>query len=198
MKVLIIYAHPSPDSFTWHAKESFISGLAAAGHTCVVSDLYAMGFQTDISEKEYLREAYYNLDVPVPEDVRAEQEKVNACDAIVFIYPVFWTDAPAKLKGWFDRVWTFGFAYGEGEVKRTIKQLEKGLVICITGHTKDDLQAFGYLDSMKSVMLGDRMFDRVKCKEMIVLDDMSRLTPNVRQEKWDRHLQTAFEAGRTI
>jgi len=191
MKVLIVYAHPSSDSFTRHVRDSFIQGLTAAGHTYVISDLYAMGFVTDISETEYIREAYYRDGEPVPEDVRAEQEKINQSDAIVFIYPVFWTEAPAKLVGWFDRVWTYGFAYGD----RTMIQLEKGLVICITGHKLKDLKVFEHLSSMKTVMLGDRLFDRVKSKDMIVLDDMSRLDMETRQKNWDEHLKTAFEAG---
>jgi NAD(P)H dehydrogenase (quinone) len=43
---------------------------------------------------EYLREANYRVGEIVPEDVRAEQEKINRSDAIVFIYPVFWTEPP--------------------------------------------------------------------------------------------------------
>ena len=194
MKVLIVYAHPSGDSFTRHALDSFKSGLEAAGHTYILSDLYAMGFETDMSEAEYIREAHYRGGEPVPADVMAEQDKINQSDAIAFIYPVFWTEAPAKLVGWFDRVWTYGFAYGA----RTMKQLEKGLVICVTGHALKDLEAYGHLNSMKTVMLGDRLFDRVKSKDMIVLDDMSRLDMEARQRNWEAHLKTAYEAGRTL
>lgn len=195
MNVLIVYAHPSSDSFTRHVRDSFIRGLEDAGHAYVVSDLYAMDFQTDMSEAEYLREAYYRLDVLVPEDVRAEQEKVLCCDAIVFIYPVFWTEAPAKLIGWFDRVWTYGFAYGDD---RSMKQLEKGLALCVAGHTVPELQEAGLLDAMRSVMLHDRMFDRVKSKDMIVLGGTSRFEMDSRLGNWERHLQTAYEAGRTL
>jgi len=194
MKVFIVYAHPSSDSFTRHVRDSLIKGLEDAGHTYVVSDLYAMGFVTDMSEAEYLREAYYRENEPVPEDVLTEQEKVNRCDAIVFIYPVFWTEAPAKLKGWFDRVWTYGFAYGD---KRTMKQFNKGLVICIAGHTVGELEAVGLKVSMEKVMLGDRMFDRVKSKEMIILGGMSREMES-RKASWDEHLHTAYAAGRTL
>jgi NAD(P)H dehydrogenase (quinone) len=191
MRVLIVYAHPSGDSFTRHVRDSFIKGLVDAGHTYVVSDLYAMGFVTDMSEAEYLREAYYRENEPVPLDIMAEQEKVNQSDAIVFIYPVFWTEAPAKLVGWFDRVWTYGFAYGDN---RTMKQLDKGLVICIAGHTVEELKAVGLKDSMENVMLGDRMYDRVKSKEMIILGGMSR-EMETRKTSWDEHLHTAYEAG---
>ena len=132
MKVFIVYCHPSEDSFTREVRDSFISGLESAGHSYILSDLYKMNFITDMSEDEYKREAYYRRELPVPDDVRAEHEKINASDAIVFIYPVFWTEAPAKLVGWFDRVWTYGFAYGDN---RGIKVLEKGLVFCVAGNT---------------------------------------------------------------
>lgn len=194
MQVFIVYAHPSNDSFTKHAKASFIQGLEAAGHTYIISDLYTMGFQTDLSEAEYWREANYRDDDALSQDVKAEQVKINTADAIVFIYPVFWTEAPAKLVGWFDRVWTYGFAYG----KRSMKQLEKGLVICISGHSLQHLSAYGHLDSMKTVMLGDRLYDRVKTKKMIVLDSMSKYDNDLRQANWNRHLKTAFDAGYTL
>ena len=93
MKVFIIYAHPSEDSFTRHVEERFIEGLEAAGHSYLISDLFKMGFRTDMTESEYLREANYDDNAPLPDDVIAEQNKINASDAIVFIYPVFWTEA---------------------------------------------------------------------------------------------------------
>jgi NAD(P)H dehydrogenase (quinone) len=194
MNVFIVYAHPGTDSFTRHVKDSFIMGLEAAVHTYVLSDLYAMGFVTDMSGAEYNREAYYRGNEPVPEDVAAEQAKVNGSNAIVFIYPVFWTDAPAKLKGWFDRVWTFGFAYGD---KRAMKQLDKGLALCVSGHTVKELEETGLKDSMEKVMLYDRMYDRVKSREMIILGGMSREMES-RHANWDKHLQMAYEAGRTL
>ena len=44
MKVLIIYCHPSKNSFTYEVKEAFIKGLERAGHSYEISDLYADGF----------------------------------------------------------------------------------------------------------------------------------------------------------
>jgi NAD(P)H dehydrogenase (quinone) len=194
MKVFIVYAHPSEDSFTRHVRDRFVKGLEAAGHSYMISDLYKMGFVTDMSEAEYLRESNFRAELPVPGDVQAEQNKINDSNAIVFIYPVFWTEAPAKLVGWFDRVWTYGFAYGD----RKMKKLDKGLVICVTGHSLQQLKEYGHLESMKTVMLGDRLFDRVRSKEMIVLDSMTKYNMDTRKKNWDKHLQTAFEAGRTI
>lgn len=194
MKVFIVYAHPSEDSFTFAVKEEFIKSLLAVGHSYVISDLYAMNFQADLTEREYYREANYLSELPLSGDVSKEQEKINGCDCIVFIYPVFWTEAPAKLVGWFNRVWTYGFAYGS----RTMKKLDKAIVICTAGRSLPHLEEHGHLQSMQSVMLGDRIFDRAVKKEMIVLDSMSKFNVTVRKSNWDKHLRTVYEIGQGL
>ncbi len=194
MHVFIVYAHPSEDSFTSHVRDEFIKGLQVNNHTYELSDLYKMNFTTDISESEYLREAYYHEQDPVPDDVLREQDKINRSDALVFIFPVFWTEAPAKLVGWFDRVWTYGFAYGN----RTMKTLKKAILFCIAGSTLERLQELGHYNSMKTIMLEDRIFDRATEKEMIVLDGTTRLDPELRKSNWEKHLKTAFEAGKNL
>jgi NAD(P)H dehydrogenase (quinone) len=192
MKVFVVYCHPSEDSLTAALRDSFLRGLEDGGHSFVVSDLYRMNFKTDIDEDEYLREACYKRGDPVPEDVKTEQEKINAADAIAFIYPVFWSDAPAKLVGWFSRVWTFGFAYGEG---RAMKQLEKALFLVSAGNTMDYFAETGILDAMKKVMLDDRIFDRAKRKEMFVFDGTSRETSR-REEMREEFLAKAYRFGK--
>ena len=194
MHVFIVYAHPSEDSFTRYVRDEFIKGIESVGHTYEISDLYKMGFNSEISEAEYLREANYQVDTPIEQDVINEQEKINRCDAIVFIYPVFWTEAPAKLVGWFDRVWTYGFAYGD----RTMKKLSKALILCVAGHTISNLTQYGHLESMRTVMLGDRIFDRAYESNMIILDGMTKATAEIRKQNWEKHLLTAFKAGTLI
>lgn len=193
MKVFVVYCHPSEDSFTRHVRDAFIRGIVDAGHEYVLSDLYAMGFRTDMSEQEYLRDANYTTEPPLAADVLAEQAKVNAADAVAFIYPVFWTEAPAKLVGWFDRVWTYGFAYGE----RTMKTLDKALFLVTAGNKMERLVQFGLLDSMKKVMLGDRLFNRVRTSDFVVFDGMTKKLES-RLEHWDTNLQTAYEKGREL
>ncbi len=193
MKAFIVYCHPSEDSFTRCIRDAFIRGVTDAGNEYVLSDLYKMDFRTDMTEAEYLRDAYYRSTPDIADDVLAEQTKINASDAIVFIYPVFWSEAPAKLVGWFDRVWTYGFAYGD----KTMKTLEKGLVLCSAGNPLERLERSGILDSMKKVMLGDRLGDRVKRAELIVLDGTSRET-GLREKNRERHLKTAYEKGKTL
>ena len=193
MKALIVYCHPSENSFTRHIRDAVIRGIEDSGNETVVSDLYKMNFRTDMSEAEYLRDAFYRNTPDLAEDVLAEQRKINASDAIVFIYPVFWSEAPAKLVGWFDRVWSYGFAYG----KKTMKTLDKGLILCSAGNSSEHLEQTGILDSMKKVMLGDRLFGRVRQAEFVVLDSTSREN-ELRDRNWDRHLKTAYEKGKNL
>ena len=193
MKALIVYCHPSEDSFTRHVRDAFIRGITDAGNEYILSDLYAMDFRTDMSEKEYLRDANYRNTNDLAEDVLAEQEKVNDADAIVLIYPVFWTEAPAKLVGWFSRVWSYGFAYGE----KRMKTLDKALILCTAGNTMERLEQFGLLDSMKKVMFGDRFFNRIRKQEFVVFDGMTRELKQ-RKQNWEQNLATAYEKGRPL
>ncbi len=193
MKVFIVYCHPSEDSFTKNMCDEFIKGITDSGNEYIISDLYKMGFQTDMTEEEYLRDAYYNDTPKVADDVLAEQEKINSADALAFIYPVFWTEAPAKLVGWFDRVWSYGFAYGE----KTMKLLDKALILCSAGNPIERLEENGLLDSMKKVMLGDRLIGRAKQMEFIVFDNTSREN-ELREKNWDKNLQKAYEIGKGL
>ncbi|MBO4776235.1 MAG: NAD(P)H-dependent oxidoreductase [Lachnospiraceae bacterium] len=193
MRAFIVYCHPSEDSFTRKMRDEFIKGIKDSGNEYEISDLYEMDFRSDITEAEYLRDAYYRENGEVEADVLDEQRKINSSDAIVFIYPVFWTEAPAKLVGWFDRVWTYGFAYGD----KTMKLLDKGLIMCSAGNPVDRLEKFGLLNSMKKVMFGDRLINRVKQTEFVVFDKTSRENPE-REANLEENLKKAYEIGKTL
>lgn len=195
MHVFIVYCHPSDNSFTFEVKNEFIRGLGDAGHSYEISDLYKMGFSADFSEREYLRDAFYTAGGIIDEDVLSEQRKIEAADAIAFIYPVFWTEAPAKLVGWFDRVWTCGYAYGPAPV---MKRLEKAFVIAIAGKSAEALRETGEAQAMETVMLSDRIRDRAKHKEMIIFDGTTRSDMNTRSARTALHLITAYELGKNI
>ena len=195
MKVFIVYCHPSKDSFTHDVYKSFERGLIEAGHEILVSDLYDMNFKTDMSEEEYLRETYYRAEGIKSKDVLAEQEKIQNSDAIVFIYPVFWTEAPAKLVGWFDRIWTTGFAYSPNP---TMKVLEKALCIVCAGKSMDSLVETGEKSAMETVMLGDRIRNRAKEKTMVIFDGITHWNEELRSKNIPQHLLKAYEMGKNF
>lgn len=197
VNVLVVYCHPSKNSFTNAIKSSFIKGLEDAGHTYIVSDLYAEKFNPIMSEKEYLREGFYKLDMPVSADVLREQSRINESDVIVFIYPDFWTASPAMLEGWFQRVWTYGFAYGDFP---KMKILEKALFLITMGGSLNDEIRLKQLEAMKTVMVGDRIKNRAKSCEVYAFDQMTRGYGNDsnRNERIKRFSNKAYKIAKSL
>lgn len=127
MNVLIVYAHPEPRSLNGSLKDFAVNHLHQAGHQVQVSDLYAMQWKAQLDAADTLappvgahfdatldsRFAYDNQLQAA--DIAAEQEKLRWADAVIFQFPLWWFSMPAIMKGWFDRVYANGFAYGVGE-----------------------------------------------------------------------------------
>jgi NAD(P)H dehydrogenase (quinone) len=84
-----------------------------------------------------------------PKDVIAQWKKVESAQGLAFIAPVFWLHFPAILKGWFERVFSYGDAYAltpagwRGDVKGRVPLLrhEKALVISTTLFSEEDYKA---------------------------------------------------------
>ena len=124
MKVLWIFAHPEQRSLNASLRDEGLAELDATGHQTQLSDLYAMGFcpvvdQADFPEeppRERLRvgaaQKRGHANQTLSADILAEQAKVAWADVLVFQFPLWWFGPPAILKGWFDRVFVQGFAFG--------------------------------------------------------------------------------------
>jgi NAD(P)H dehydrogenase (quinone) len=75
-----------------------------------------------------------------PRDVLKQQRKVAQAQALVIIAPVWFVGFPAILKGWIERVFTYGFAFSfkpegwRGEMGGRVPLLkhEKALIISTT------------------------------------------------------------------
>ncbi|PXY46103.1 NAD(P)H-dependent oxidoreductase [Flavobacterium hydrophilum] len=181
MNILIVYCHPSKKSYTFQLFEHLKSLLEKHNLSFEVSDLYEMNFQGDMSETEYEREGFAKIELPIPQDVLEEHAKIEKADCIIFLYPVWWSDCPAKLKGWFDRVYSVGYAYGQNDTFHKMKILKLGLVICTAGHPNNFLTEIGIAQSIENVMLDDRLGKRFEHKEMLILGGTLELE-NVMQQ----------------
>jgi NAD(P)H dehydrogenase (quinone) len=127
MKVLLVHAHPEPRSLSAALKSVAIATLERAGHTVRVSDLYAERWKAAFDRDDFpALDRQERLHPPLASkvafaggtqtnDVVAEQEKLLWADALVLNFPLWWFGMPAILKGWVDRVFAYGFAYGVGE-----------------------------------------------------------------------------------
>lgn len=103
----IVLAHPIKSSFTHAVCEALTRGLAEAGVAFEIQDLYASNFDPVMTERDFNQFTGKGL----PPEVLAEQAKVDQSECLILIYPVWWNDAPAILKGWLDRVLSKGWAY---------------------------------------------------------------------------------------
>ena len=207
MLVHIVYAHPRHDSFTGALLDAFCEGLAEAGHRCTVSDLYQMGFNPVLDATQYVRESTHQATRPVPDDVAAEQAKLDAADAWAFVYPVWWTDCPAILKGWFDRVWTVGYAYEPGHLNAnralphlvaSMRPAKVALVLCAAGHTEAELRASGCYQAMETTMMTDRIATRATRKRFVVFGGSAGLDPQTWAVQRTAHLGEARRIGRDL
>ncbi|WP_456313055.1 NAD(P)H-dependent oxidoreductase [Pseudomonas shirazensis] len=169
MNILIVYSHPSEKSYTFQILQQLKTAVKEQNWNLEVSDLYAMNFQSDMSAEEYEREGFAKTNLPISADVLAEQDKIEKADCVIFLYPVWWSDCPAKLKGWFDRVYSVGYAYGQNETSRKMKTIPFGLVICTAGHPNEFLEEINMAQSMQTIMLEDRLGKRFENKEMLIL-----------------------------
>ena len=126
MKVFIVHAHHEPKSFNGALTDAAVQALTETGHEVRVSDLYRMEFDpisdrrnfTTVCEPHYLKQqaeeshaAMYDGFAP---DIKAELDKLDWCDVLIFQFPLWWFGLPAILKGWVDRVLAMGQVYGGG------------------------------------------------------------------------------------
>ncbi|MFM0042360.1 NAD(P)H-dependent oxidoreductase [Paraburkholderia sediminicola] len=127
MNVLLVYAHPEPRSLNGALKDFSVKRLEDAGHVVQVSDLYAMKWKASLDADDSLdRQTDTRFDPALDskrafeaglqsQDIALEQEKLKWADAVILQFPLWWFSMPAILKGWVERVYAYGFAYGVGE-----------------------------------------------------------------------------------
>jgi NAD(P)H dehydrogenase (quinone) len=107
MKHAVVVAHPSRESLTSAIGRAYAQGVETLGHTAIIRDLYAMGFDPCLKAEE----------IPGPagarfgEDVIAERKALSDCQVFAFVYPLWFNAPPAILKGYVDRVFSLGFGY---------------------------------------------------------------------------------------
>jgi NAD(P)H dehydrogenase (quinone) len=122
MHTLVVTAHPSPRSLTAELARVAGSALEGSGYSVETSDLYAMGWDPAVRLEDYrdpgeeetvtLRSRHAHDAGALAPEIVVEQDKVCRADLLVLAFPMWWHGMPAILKGWFDRVFINGFAFG--------------------------------------------------------------------------------------
>ncbi|MEL7100314.1 MAG: NAD(P)H-dependent oxidoreductase [Pseudomonadota bacterium] len=141
--VLIVIDHPNPASLTHAVAEAFAEGALAAGFNHDICDLHAEGFDPRWSMPDVEERA---------EDIAAHQARIDASDAVCMAFPLFWYGMPAMMKGWIDRVWSFGWAYDEvGAPDRSLLKDRTGVLLIPAGANPETWQDEGYEAAMRTI-----------------------------------------------
>lgn len=168
-RVLWVSAHPDPHSLTTSLRREGITHLRARGCDVVESDLYAMGWNPVLSDDDLGdrrestlsgRQKSATLGGSLTGDIRTEQSKLRDADTLVLQFPLWWYGMPAILKGWFDRVFAAGFAFGvkDPATGRVRKYGDGGLVgrrvlpLVAAGDRPESLGPRGMSGSLEDVL----------------------------------------------
>ena len=164
MRVLIVHAHPEPQSFNAALTRTAAAALRGAGHDVTVSDLYADHFDPVAGRHDFLRvadasrfhyqseQAHAAANHSFAPDLRREQARLLSADLLVLQFPLWWGAPPAILKGWLERVLAYGIAYVDG--RRFTSGLFKGrraMMSVTTGGTPERFRpddVYGNIDQV--------------------------------------------------
>lgn len=134
MRVLVVYAHPDPESFAARLRDTVVGTLERCGHDVDLVDLHVEGFDPVLRAEAW---ADQRLGLGPRPEVAGHVDRLLAAEALVLVHPTWWSGQPAILKGWFDRVWAEGVAYsrspGRGRLHSHLRGLRRLVVVTTHG-----------------------------------------------------------------
>lgn len=150
MKILVILAHPSKQSFNYAIASTARIKLLALGHDVIFHDLYAEKFDPLLPAEEIHEEGLAD------KKIKKHCKDLKSADGIVIVHPNWWGMPPAIMKGWIDRVLRPGIAYkflegdqGDGIPQGLLKA--KTAVIFNTSNTNKDREENIFLDPLETL-----------------------------------------------
>jgi len=126
MRIVVVHAHPSPSSFNKALFDTCVRVLREQRHEVDAFDLYADQFDPVMSAAE--RGAYHTAEPILDPLVRRYADAVDLAEALVFVYPTWWSSMPAMLKGWLEKVMVPGIAFGfdaRGKVEPRLQHVRR-------------------------------------------------------------------------
>ena len=150
MHVLIVLDHPNPRSFSAAVAQRFMEGTKVAGHSVELADLHGEGFDPIWS----MADIEADEGGSGPQDVAAERERIARADAICLVFPLFWWGMPSMMKGWIDRVWSWGWAYDQlDDPETSLQRPRSGILLVPAGARSDEMDDSGYSAALETTWI---------------------------------------------
>ncbi|WP_395614443.1 NAD(P)H-dependent oxidoreductase [Allosphingosinicella sp.] len=200
IRVLIVLAHPEPTSFNAALAAEATSALQSAGHEVRVSDLHAMAFDPVSDRRNFLtaadpvrfdqqaEESFASRNDGFAPGLQAEMDKLAWCDLVIFQFPLWWLGMPAILKGWIDRVFALGRAYGGGRWFANGYFAGKTAMLSVTiggaeaGYSSKGLYGRSVQDILYPISHGVLAFTGFAVAEPFIVHAPGRMTEAARRE----------------
>lgn len=128
MQTTIIFAHPWHGSFNKAILDAVTRKLDQNGKAYQLIDLNKDGFDPVLHEADL---ALYSKGKTTDPLALRYQEILIETDELIFIFPIWWNNIPAILKGFIDKVMLKDFSYVETSVglKGKLTQIKKTVII---------------------------------------------------------------------
>jgi len=104
-KTLIIYAHPNKKGHNGKVLEFIKEELKTKKEKATIIDLYKTQFDPRLSTDELTT----NYNTYVSQQTKKFQDLLKQSSHLIFIYPTWWQNVPAILKGFIDKIFRAGF-----------------------------------------------------------------------------------------
>ena len=189
MKHLIIYTHPNPESLNAYLKNSLVEYLKQSHHEVVVRDLYLLNFNPVLS----LEDMAGQRQGTVADDVKQEQSFINWCDCITFIHPIWWTGLPALMKGYIERVFSYGFAYRYDQgIQKGLLVGKQTVIINTHGKSNSEYEAIGMNQAL--LLTSDKgiyTYAGLEIRKHFLFDRADRPVPQS-IESWESQIKSTY------
>jgi NAD(P)H dehydrogenase (quinone) len=192
MKHLIICGHPNPASLNNHLKDLLAEILTTNGHEVVIRDLDQLYFNPVLSLADFQGQFMGT----VTDDVKQEQEYVSWADHITFVYPIWWMGMPAVIKGYIDRVFSYGFAYSYDEgVQKGLLKGKQVSIINTHGRSQAEYEAIGMYNAFSLIVdKGTFNYCGLEVKHHLYFDNAAFNVNAETVEKWDKQIKSTYES----